>query len=238
MRSLLFWSLFPFVIPQAIRVRKNAPRFSPAKGAPEGVAGWGDEYRLLAIGDSIIAGVGVKTLSRALVGQTAKVLADEMNCRIRWTAVGQSGANSRKVIDKLLPKVPAKPMDFIIISVGVNDITSLKNLSTWRDNLNTLLTLIGEHSPNAVIAVAGIPPLKGFPLLPQPMRALFGLRGETFDDAAQEIIARHPQAVYVPLRFEPMPEKFAADGYHPSEESYREFGQAMAAGILEKLTIV
>ena len=65
------------------------------------------------------------------------------------------------------------------------------------------------------------------------MRALFGLRGETFDAAIRQVVTRHNRAVYVPLDFDPTPDRFSADGFHPSKESYRQFGRMMAAGILE-----
>lgn len=121
----------------------------------------------------------------------------------------------------------------MIVSVGVNDTTSLTRLSIWRQNLSELIAVLRRHSPHAVIAVAGIPPLSGFPLLPQPLRAIFGLRGRTFDDAAREIIRRHHNVTHAPLDFHPTPEQFSADGYHPSEASYREFGQMMAERIIK-----
>jgi hypothetical protein len=83
-----------------------------------------------------------------------------------------------------------------------------------------------------VIAVSGIPPLRGFPLLPHPLRALFGLRGESFDDVMKAVIEEHANVVHVPLDFDPTPDKFSADGFHPSESSYREFGKGMGLAML------
>ena len=73
-----------------------------------------------------------------------------------------------------------------------------------------------------------MPPLHGFPLLPQPLRAAFGMRGRSFDEVAMKVVEEHPHSLHVPLDFEPDPENFAADGYYPSEESYTEFGRRMA----------
>ena len=230
-RNLLFWTLFPFVLPQAIRLRQNAPRFPGAGGPKKGTAGAGAPLDLLAVGDSIIAGVGAADLSRALVGQTAAQLAHRLECRIDWTARGSIGADSNKVLHRLVPRLPDSEADIIILSVGVNDVTGLSPVSRWQRNLNDLLAALHHHSPGAVIAVAGIPPLEGFPLLPQPLRALFGLRGKTFDRAARKMVSRKPWAVYVPLDFDPTPDRFSADGYHPSEASYSLFGQLMAERI-------
>ena len=227
-RSLLFWTLFPFALPQAIRIRNNAPRFPGAGGPREGSAGKGTPLNLLAIGDSIIAGVGAGDLSKALVGQTAAQLSDRLGCRIDWTARGSIGANSNKVLHRLATRLPETDLDIIVLSVGVNDVTGLTRLSRWQRNLTDLLTVLHRHSPLAIVAVAGIPPLKGFPLLPQPLRMLFGLRGKTFDRAAWKVVSRYPWTVYVSLDFDPTPDKFSADGYHPSEASYTMFGQMMA----------
>ncbi|MBW2438621.1 MAG: hypothetical protein PVF24_10180 [Desulfobacterales bacterium] len=49
MHSILFWGLLPLVLPQAIYVRKTAPRFSAAGGPQDGVVGSGKNVDLIAI---------------------------------------------------------------------------------------------------------------------------------------------------------------------------------------------
>ena len=234
MKNLLFWFIFPFLVPQALYVRRTAPRFAPASGPSEASVGNGEQTRLLAIGDSIIAGVGASELSAALVGQTASALATSRNCRVSWRAPGVSGYDSTKILERLLPELPDVAFDFIIVSVGVNDITGLTTVRKWRRNLSLILGQLQDHSPDAVIAVAGMPPLHGFPLLPQPLRAAFGMRARSFDEIAKTVVDRHENSLHVPLDFEPDPEKFAPDGYHPSEESYSEFGRSMADRLLAR----
>lgn len=232
MKNVLFWAVVPFLLPQALYVRRTAPRFAPARGPSKGLSGNGRETRLLAVGDSIIAGVGATELSKALVGQTATAIAASLDCCVSWQAYGVSGYNSTKTLDRLVPVLPDAAADYIIVSVGVNDITGLMTLRKWRQNLALLLKKLRAHSPNAVIAMAGMPPLHGFPLLPQPLRATFGMRGRLFDEEVRKVVAGVPNTVHVPLDFEPDPQEFAGDGYHPSEESYVKFGRYMADGLL------
>ncbi|RZV34758.1 MAG: SGNH/GDSL hydrolase family protein [Chromatiales bacterium] len=234
MRNVLFWGVFPFLLPQALYVRRTAPRFAPADGPTQGTCGDGEPFRLLAVGDSIVAGVGATTLSRALVGQTAEALAVSLESRISWHALGASGYNSDKVLDRLIPELPDVAFDYVIVSVGVNDITGLTTLRRWRQNLSLLLEALRSHSPNAIIALAGMPPLHNFPLLPQPLRATLGLRARSFDDIARSLAGTHPGTVHVPVEFEPDPRKFSPDGYHPSEESYAEYGRSMAGALLHR----
>ncbi|HMM68620.1 MAG TPA: SGNH/GDSL hydrolase family protein, partial [Dokdonella sp.] len=181
LRGMVFWSLLPFVSVQALRVRRNAPRLAPASGPSSGRVGSGAAFRLLAIGDSIIAGVGASSLDKALVGRAAEALAGALGRAVEWHAVGRSGIDSGGVLGELMGELPAAPVDAFLVSVGVNDVTSLRRSSTWERNLSALLQALADHSPGAVIAFAGMPPLHGFPLLPQPLRALIGFRGETLD---------------------------------------------------------
>ena len=232
MKNLLFWAIFPFLLPQALYVRMSAPRFAPAGGPLEGSVGGGKQTRLLAVGDSIIAGVGASELSKAVVGQTAKAITKSQNCCVSWQALGVSGYDSTKILERLIPKLPDVAVDYIIVSVGVNDITGLTTVRKWRQNLSLLLDKLQAHSPKAVIAVAGMPPLQGFPLLPQPLRSVFGMRGKSFDEVAKRVIGRYQNSIHVPLEFETDPSQFAPDGYHPSEESYAEFGRYMADRLL------
>ena len=236
LRSVLFWGSVPLVGLQALRVRRRAPRFAGAGGPAEGAEGAGSARRLVAIGDSIIAGVGAAALSEALVGQTARALAETLPARVEWIARGRIGANAGQALRELLPELPAAPADFFLVSVGVNDVTSLSTRAAWRRNLDALLAALRAHSPEAIIAMVGVPPMRRFPLLPQPLRALLGLRAEQFDGIARRVIENHPRALYLPLDIDPSPDQFAADGYHPSQESYGALGRAMAARIAAACT--
>ncbi|MBT8049620.1 MAG: SGNH/GDSL hydrolase family protein [Gammaproteobacteria bacterium] len=232
LKNMLFWVAFPFLIPQALYVRKTAPRFAPADGPAEGAVGDGKPVRLLAIGDSIVAGVGASDYSKALVGQLAKALATMRGDGVSWQAIGVSGYDAAEVSERLIPGLDDDPFDYVFVSVGVNDVTGLTSVRKWRRNLSLLLDTLEDHSPEAVIAVAGIPPLHGFPLLPQPLRAVLGMRGRVFDEVAREVAEGKQNALHLPLDFDPHPDKFAPDGYHPSEESYPEFGRHVAEGML------
>ncbi|WP_163833816.1 SGNH/GDSL hydrolase family protein [Spartinivicinus ruber] len=230
LQNLLFWGLFPLVIPQAMIIRKNAPRFSGANGPTSGSVGYGRQLTLIALGDSLVAGVGATTLSNALVGQTATTLAIMLQRQINWNAIGIIGADSHQVMNELIPALPAQRADLIILSIGINDVTALTNQQRWQQNLITILLLLRKYSPHAIIAVLGIPPLNNFPLLPQPLRMLLGIRGKIFDGIIKQVIS-HPSIIHVPLVFKADKRLFAADGYHPSEQGYTTLGQFTAKQI-------
>lgn len=223
----LFWASIALLAPQGMYVRWNAPRLSPAPGPFNGTVGKGNEQQLLAIGDSIVAGVGASSLEKALVGQTAESLALASGSQVHWNALGGNGFSSADVIEHLLPQV-LRDYDYILVSVGVNDLTKLEAASTWRNNALRLLSELLQRAPLARIAISGLPPLGKFPLLPQPLRAVLAKRASLFDRIIQNIAAELPNVVHVPISFEGDEESFASDGYHPSEQSYHVYGLRMA----------
>jgi lysophospholipase L1-like esterase len=219
------------MLPQAVALRRNAPRFPSAAGPTEGSVGSGRDVRLLAIGDSIVAGVGARLLSRALVGQTALSLSERSEVRVQWQAIGKTGITSGRFIETHLDRLPRQAPDYVIVSLGVNDVTSLSTVGRWRRNLRTLFDALADRYPETLVVFAGMPPLSGFPLLPQPLRAWVGMRGRVFDRASVEVARDYDLVEHVPLEFETDPAAFADDGFHPNEDSYAVYGDEMAAAI-------
>lgn len=233
--NLAFWGLFPFALPQALWVRQTALRFAPAAGPAAGRLGDGPSLKLLAAGDSIIAGVGAARVERALVWQTSAALARRLGCGIQWNANGLIGARSDSLLERYRAVAGAEPADVVLLSSGVNDITSLTSQADWRSNLRSVFSGVVAHSPRAVIAVAGIPPLGAFPLLPQPLKAAAGQRGMAFDSVLRDVASEFPRVLHVPVAFPADPTRFSPDGFHPSEDSYAGFAAVFAERIAREL---
>jgi lysophospholipase L1-like esterase len=230
----VFWTVLPAVIPQAMMFRRNAPRFSPATGAPRGVAGVGRPVRLLGIGDSVIAGVGAELMEQGLVARTAAALALQLPAAVSWDAVGKIGPRTDRVYRQLIPSLSPAPYDYIVLSCGVNDAMALMTRRRWRASLVQVLNALVEHSPRAIIGVVGMPPMAKFSLLPQPMRAVFGMRAASFDVMLRETLAGYPRAVHLPLAFSAAPDQIAPDGFHPSTSSHGQIGEAMANALFAR----
>ena len=232
MRRLAFWTLLPFLIPQALWVRKTATRFSDAAGPRNGCVGDGTPKQLVAIGDSIIAGVGAPTLDQALVGQTARSLSDRLGARIDWHASGQTGQTSQGLLDGQIDGLPDTSADFVIVSIGVNDVTRVKRTSSYTQNISRITRALRARYPQATIGFAGLPPLGVFPLLPQPLRAALGLRANIYNDELSTLLAGIPGAIYIPVAFDASPGMFSDDGFHPSPLGYEAFGNVVADALI------
>jgi len=225
---LLFWLALPVIAIQGTWLKFRAPRFPPAAGPVSGSTGQGAVLRLHAIGDSIVAGVGAATTMEALPALLATALANKFGRQVRWNASGQSGARSERILTELVPQLPEAPADVVFISTGVNDVTGLKSTRHWRRQLNALWDALHKYSPDAVLLIAGLPPMHIFPLLPQPLRAVIGMRARTFDAIVAELAGQREYCLFVPTRFDPGAGKFSDDGYHPSEASYRVWAEKLA----------
>ncbi len=235
--TLGFWSLLPLALPQALYIRRTAPRFGGAPGPTSGTAnpeGNGVPRSLVGVGDSIIAGVGTSALEHALIGQVADALGDRLDAPVHWKAIGRSGATTRQVVDELAPQLPTTPADHVIVSVGVNDVTKPSSRSDFRQALGDLLATLERHSPTAAIAILGLPPMHRFPLLPQPLRATLGCRARVLDHIARGVVAEHRNARHAAVEVEVRPGAFADDGYHPSEASCTLLAELVTNALLER----
>jgi lysophospholipase L1-like esterase len=226
----LFWLSLPLLLPQGLWVKRTARRLPPAAGPTSGSVGRGPKRRLLLVGDSIIAGVGVEQLADALPGQLARALAERHRCRVEWHAIGHNGASCADLLHQL-PALPAPAADWIFVSVGVNDVTRLTKANAWRQRLKALLTALTIHSPNARVLLAGVPPMARFPGLPPPLRQVFGWRAGRLDQVGQQVAAGIENVQHLPTPVPDDPAAFASDGYHPNAHACAVWAQVVASAM-------
>ena len=229
LHGLLFWALLPVTAPQGLWLRRRATRLPGAGGAREGAVGTGPELHLLAIGDSIIDGVGTACREASLPVQFAAALAAGSHRRVHWRVAGASGYDISDVLEHLGQLRHAAPVDLVLLSVGVNDVTGLSSARHWRNSLHTLLDEIRERWPDSGILFAGLPPMASFPLPPQPLRFALGLRAATLDRIAREVVSGVPRATHVPTAINPRQHEFCEDGFHPSANSCTLWARELAA---------
>ncbi len=219
LRRLFFWLLLPVTAMQGLWLRRKALRLPGAPGERRGWCGDGQTLQLLALGDSIIDGVGTDHVEESLPVQFAGALAEELGRRVEWLIEGQTGNTIDDVLNCLEAVEEGYAADMVLLSVGVNNVTGLTSTRNWRSKLEQLLVRLGERFPDARIIFAGLPPMSRFPLPPQPLRFSLGLRATTLDRIASSVIARHPNARHVPTSINPAEHGFCEDGFHPSAES-------------------
>jgi lysophospholipase L1-like esterase len=217
--QLALWLLLPVSALQGLRLRRTAPRLPEASGDRSGFCGHGREFRLLAVGDSIIAGVGLATSLDALPVQLARSIADRRQRCVHWRLLAKNGAAIDDVRRMVKQSEDGFTADLILISVGVNDVTGLTSLARWRERCENLLHELRALWPAALVIWAGLPPMERFPLPPQPLRLSLGIRARSLDRIIATLVSKHANVLHIPTRIDPQGRGFCADGFHPNAES-------------------
>ncbi len=218
-RRLAFWLLLPLTAVQGLWLRRVAVRLPGAAGERKGSTGEPPALHLLALGDSIIDGVGIDTVHNAMPVRLAHAIADRTGQAVSWELHGQSGHAITDVIERLDRLEAARPPNLVLLSVGVNDVTGLSSKKAWRGRLNELLGTIRARWPQSLIVFAGLPPMGLFPLPPNPLKFSLGLRAGDFDRIAAGIVSADSRAMHVPTAINPAQHDFCEDGFHPGAES-------------------
>ncbi len=224
---------FPILLVQGKQVRKRALKLPEAMGDRKGALS-NPNYpalSILIIGDSAAAGVGVTHQEQALLGQLVANLQNQLN--LSWELVARTGAQTQDVISMLELSECSKPVDMVITSLGVNDVTSLQRSQHWLHEQNKLHQYCFETLGAKHIIVSGMPPMHVFPLLPQPLRWVMGCRAKQFDTLQKSQIAKQAGKSYEALSLTLQTSAMAADGFHPGAEAYKEWASAMSQRILQ-----
>jgi len=228
----MFWLLFPIAGVQGLILRKSAMKLPPPPTEASGSCGHGRVINLLALGDSIIAGVGASDQKQTLALQLAEELSSTTGMRVDWHVDGENGANLASLLVRLLAIEPEMPADVILLSIGVNDVTGLTSTRRWRGQLQLMAKQIQARWPQALIVFTGLPPMGQFPLPPQPLSFSLSMRAETLDCIAIEELAVFDRIVHVPTKINSEQYGFCEDGFHPSAESYEIWAAELAHRIV------
>jgi lysophospholipase L1-like esterase len=226
-------ALSPLLAVQALRVVRGAQRLPEAAGPRAGRRGRGAPLRLLILGDSSAAGVGVADQAEALSGRLVALLAREHE--VRWRLDAKTGATTASTL-KRLARIDPWPCDVAVIALGVNDATRLVPVRRWCAQQSALLDMLqARHTPRRTF-VSGVPPLGDFPLLPQPLRWTLGRQARSLDAALAGLAASREGVVHVPFSLALDPGLMAADGFHPGAPLYRRWAEELAPRIIAAMT--
>lgn len=223
--------LGPLLFLQGRHVRRVTPRLPEAAGEREGRTGSGPPLSVLVLGDSAAAGVGVRQQAEALSGQLGCALGARHS--VHWRLMANSGDRLDQLLGKLaVAPEPDPPVDWVVISIGVNDVTALRRTAAWLGDLQALIALLRQRYGQPQILFSSLPPMDQFPALPQPLRWWMGQRARAFDAQMRAVAGAQVDCHYLAIPYVVEPEAIAADGFHPGPGAYRIWGRAAAERIL------
>lgn len=224
MRALIRLLLGPVLLWQGARVRRTILRLSEPDGPRQGgVSG----PRILILGDSAAAGVGVAQQEAALSGRLVAALAP---LAIRWRVLATTGWTTADGL-AALETFGDDRFDAAIVCLGVNDVTTETGIARWLETYSRVLDRLADRHGVTRAYLCGLPPMGRFPALPQPLRWYMGLQADAHDRALAELAARRDWTRHIPVESNLPPSAAAADGFHPGPLVYAELGQRYAAAI-------
>jgi lysophospholipase L1-like esterase len=222
----------PLLLLQAIAVRLKVLRLPEPDGKRSGHCGDdkgdGNELSLLIAGDSAAAGVGVTKQAQAISGQLTTNLAEKH--QVNWLLVARTGFTSSDLIAELTA-LPSQQFNYVLISVGVNDVTGLTRAKQWSKNIATIAHILKTKFGAPKVIFSSVPPMEKFKAIPFPLNFFLGKRANKLNELMIKTL--EPTGNNIVLKFDLAfkPEFLAKDGVHPSELAYSVWAQQVASEI-------
>jgi lysophospholipase L1-like esterase len=204
---------------------------SPAAGPAAG-----DRLRLVVLGDSTAAGVGVDRPEHALPHLIAQRIADAERREVHVVNYGWAGARVCHLVPEQLPRAlrPLRPddaegflnrADLVAVVIGANDATHRTRPARFRADLRATLEAIRTAAPNARAVHAGIPAFRGALRTLEPLMFLTDhyarlLRPISREESERAGVAYADLARDVPPRIRGRTDVLASDQFHLSAVGY------------------
>ncbi len=221
LNSLVSWLCFPVYVVQGMWVRKHSMRLSPpSKGAWSGQFGKGKaKIRLLTIGDSSAAGVGIEDTSGTIGVQMAKKLHEATGSPVAWKVTGHNSAVAGQLRDYVVPNLDREDWTHIAVMLGTNDMKNWHTVPRWKREFGTLLYALRARWPEAKIYWHQAIDVREVPSLPQPLASIINLRVALLNRKGAQLCLERG-AVCVPPLQETRAEGYCSDGFHANETGY------------------
>lgn len=224
--TLLLITLAPILVWQGRVVRKRTLRLPEAAGTRHGCQGQGRPLRVLLLGDSSAAGVGVGSQNNALAGQLAEQLSGQY--QVTWQLLAQTGITSAQLL-RQLQDTASQTYDCAVLAIGVNDVTARTSDALWLAQLQSLRETLCANFDVQHIFISAIPPMQHFTALPWPLSGYLGRRARRLNRLTAALAEQSSGLTFMPVDLGVDPQMLAADGFHPSAAAYTLWAGQVAA---------
>ena len=223
MLSILKIVLAPILVLQGRQVKQNTPRLPEAKGPRKGIRGDGEkQIRLLVLGDSAAAGVGVDHQDNALAGQVLACFGPEY--RVEWALKAKTGVTTKKTLEYMEALAP-DVFDVAVTSLGVNDVIADISPELWMEQQKRLVSLLREKFQVRRFILSAVPPMALFPAIPRPLGWYLGLRAARMNQRLKAWIKNQADCEFMEFNLPMDASLMAGDGFHPGPGLHTIWGQ-------------
>jgi len=232
--------LLPLMYYQGKKIRQQVPKLPEAEGVEGTSKGTnGKTLRMLTIGESTIAGVGVATHSGGFTGTLANELSAKLGTDVYWRVYARSGYTAERIRLKTLPRISESEVDLIVIGLGGNDAFTLNSPTRWKRHIRDLIADLKKRFRDVPVVFANMPPIKAFPAFTSLIKFIIGNLVEILGDELTEVVAKSPNTFCYSrkitvedwierLGVEAEPADFFSDGVHPSRLTYQVWARDLA----------
>ncbi len=243
--SILHIPLLPILAIQGKRLKKRFPRLPAAKEPIGKTVGSDKEKKVLIIGESTMAGLGVEYHKDGFAGSFAKHFTKISGDSITWKVVAKSGITAGRFRERYLEKLPEEKPDLILIGLGANEVFELNSPNRWKIDFANLLIDLSERYPETNMVLLNLPPVESFPGITGLMRFTFGHLMNLIHEVSLELENYFEYLTYAKRRIilsdwkARMPTvtddgDFFSDGVHPNGITYKVWGMEIAELVKEK----
>ncbi|MDY8110268.1 SGNH/GDSL hydrolase family protein [Fulvimarina sp. 2208YS6-2-32] len=221
--ALISWLMFPVYIWQGLKARKQIVRLGLPEGPLTGTIGAPSmdaaDVRLLVIGDSCAAGVGVDDIGDSLGPKLAERIYAITGNSVFWRTAGSNSAVSAEVRDHVVPNLAREAYTHIVLMIGTNDAKNFHGARRFKKNFGTLLYALKAKWPEARIIWSPPVDFKRVPALPKALAHVLELRARIIRRTGADLCYERGAFVSTTLpRVEPI--GFSKDGFHASVDGY------------------
>jgi lysophospholipase L1-like esterase len=224
----------PLWVTQAMLMRSRTPHLPEPEGERSGEVGEGELLKLLIVGDSSAAGVGVATQTQAFSGHLTRRLAQRSGRRVRWNLLARSGISSAHIL-ALVQQAAPPAADVAVVLLGVNDVIEQLPTRQAVAHREALSDWLIAHCGVRHVVFSPLPPMGEFPALRPPLRWVVKADAQRHDRALAQWAATRRDVWHVPIAVTLSNEVMAADGFHAGEPVYKICGEALAEFIAVRL---
>ena len=236
-RALLSWLAFPVYVWQGIGVRIRTERMLPAQGPViHHVPGKGDAVRLLVLGDSSAASVGIGRTDEGLAARLAALIAERTGRPVDWRAAGFNSATSGQIRDHVVPNLAHEAANLIVLSIGTNDAKNFHTVSGFKRDFGGLLYALRAKWPEADIVWSPVIDMSKVPALPSLLGRVLEIRASLINRMATRLCRERGA---IPATRLPIHDNtgFSSDGFHASEAGYSAWAEHLADYAIASITL-
>lgn len=219
--ALLSWLAFPVYIWQGLGVRRRTPRMLPAGGpVRHHIDGAEPEIRLLVLGNSSAASVGIESSEQGLAAELSRLIAARTGRAVTWRAAGFNSATSGQIRDQVLPNFAPETWTHIVVSIGTNDAKNFHSVPRFKREFGGLLYGLRAKWPEARLVWSPVVEMTRVPALPTLLGKILEIRAQAINARGEALCFERGALPATRLPILDPAAGFSIDGFHASAAGY------------------